>query len=122
MEAFQKSYLTRIIFPSHLNNNHHLFGGILMKWIDEIAYISALRFFKTRTVTNSIENIKFLMPIAQGDILELQSQIIEVGSVLITVQVDVWCEKPYSHEKELAASGLLHFVQVDENNNPLPIR
>ena len=38
----------KAIFPNTLNANETLFGGEAMKWMDEVAYITATRFTRQR--------------------------------------------------------------------------
>ena len=48
---------TRVIFPSTLNTQDSLFGGNIMKWMDEVAYITAVRYEREKMVTVSVEGI-----------------------------------------------------------------
>jgi len=59
----------KIIFPNFLNDNGNLFGGIAMHWMDEVAYMTAIRFSKKKMVTVSCEKVKFLLPINSGKIV-----------------------------------------------------
>lgn len=38
----------KAIFPNTLNANETLFGGQAMKWMDEVAYITATRFTRQK--------------------------------------------------------------------------
>lgn len=38
----------KIIFQSSLNDHETLFGGIAMQWMDEVAYITAIRYSKKK--------------------------------------------------------------------------
>lgn len=48
MEYKINSY--RFIFPEAANDNNTLFGGLAIKWIDEVAYITATRYTKKQMV------------------------------------------------------------------------
>ena len=50
----------KAIFPNTLNANETLFGGQAMKWMDEVAYITATRFTRQKMFTVNTENIYFL--------------------------------------------------------------
>lgn len=39
MESEHLTTQTRVIFPCTLNDNNSLFGGKIMQWMDEVAYI-----------------------------------------------------------------------------------
>nr|HMQ43287.1 acyl-CoA thioesterase [Mariniflexile sp.] len=34
----------KMVFPNTLNDHETIFGGTAMKWMDEVAYITATRF------------------------------------------------------------------------------
>ena len=42
-----------------------------MQWMDEVAYITATRYTRTKMVTTSIEKIRFLKPVNSNTIIEL---------------------------------------------------
>ena len=62
---------TRLIFPSTLNTQDSLFGGNVMKWMDEVAYITAVRYEREKMVTVSVDKIKFQKSVCCGSIIEV---------------------------------------------------
>lgn len=112
---------TRIIFHGSLNDRDTLFGGIAMKWMDEVAYITATRFLRKETVTVAVENIKFLLPANKGSIVEITGKVTEMGSVKIKVQVVVLVEDKNSDKQEKAIEADFWFAAIDENQNPIKI-
>lgn len=112
---------TRIIFPDALNDRNNLFGGNALKWMDEVAYITATRFLRKEAVTLSVENIKFSKPVKQGDIIEITGKVTEMGSVKLKVQVLVLVEDKNSDRQEKAIEASFWFAAIDENQNPVRI-
>lgn len=110
---------TRIIFADALNDRGILFGGTAMKWMDEVAYITATRFLRQESVTVSVENIRFLLSVIQGSIITISGKVIETGNVKIKVQVQILVEDKYSYKKAKAAEASFWFAAVDENQNPV---
>lgn len=110
---------TRMIFTDVLNDRGILFGGNAMKWMDEVAYITSTRFLKKECVTVSVENIRFLLPILEGSIIEIIGKVTEMGNVKIKVQVQILAEERFSNKKERAAEAFFWFAAVDENHNPI---
>lgn len=53
----------KVNFPHHLNPNNTLYEGEAIKWMYEVAYITAIRFIHQRMVTLNVENIRFLKPV-----------------------------------------------------------
>ncbi len=113
---------TRIIFPFALNDRNNLFGGIAMKWMDEVAYITATRFLRKEAVTVSVENINFLLPVNQGSIIEIKGKVTEIGFVKIKVDVHILIEDKYSDRQEKAIEASFWFAAIDENQNPIRIK
>lgn len=111
----------KIVFPSDLNNNSTLFGGLAMKWMDEVAYITAIRFTKRKMVTVSVEKIQFLLPIKTGEIIEIIGKIIKVGYVKLEILVNINIEDLNSDQKQKAVSATFIFASVDELNKPIAI-
>jgi len=116
-----KTTQTRIIFPESLNDHDTLFGGIALKWMDEVAYITATRFLRKETVTVAVESIKFLLPVNKGSIIEITGKVTEMGSVKIKVQVLVMVEDKNSDKQEKAIEANFWFAAIDENQNPVRI-
>ena len=60
----------KIVQPEYLNDQGFLFGGNLLKWVDEYAYITAsLDYPGNRFVTISLDEVNFKHPVHPGEIL-----------------------------------------------------
>ncbi len=109
----------KIVFSNALNNHNTLFGGIAMKWMDEVAYITAIRFSKKKMVTVSADKIQFLAPIKVGSIVEILGKVIKVGVIKITIQVDINIQDINTGKRTKATSAMFTFAAVDESNKPI---
>ena len=105
----------RVVFKNTINDYNTLFGGFAMKWMDEVAYITATRFIRKRVVTISTSSIKFDKPIPYGSIIELIGRVVKVGNVRLEINVEVFTEQKYSGEREKAFDGSFFFAAIDEN-------
>lgn len=85
----EQQYLIR---PSHINHYGRLFGGQLLKWIDEIAGIVAIRHSNAIVTTAAIDNLQFKAPAFEGDMIVLRGQITCVGRTSMEVRVDTYIE------------------------------
>ncbi|MHC1774769.1 MAG: acyl-CoA thioesterase [Lentimicrobium sp.] len=112
---------TRIVFPGMLNDQGILFGGIALKWMDEVAYISAMRYAGMKVVTVSVEKVSFLHPVNQGSIVEITGVVTKAGRVKLTVHVEIFEQEMYSDNKKLAAEAFFVFAAVDEHQNPMKL-
>ncbi len=109
----------KIVFPGDLNNNSTLFGGIAMQWMDEVAYITAIRFAKKKMVTVSVEKIQFLFPIKAGEIVEIIGKVVKTGYVKLEILVEIFIEDIISNQRQKAISALFTFAAVDHLNKPI---
>lgn len=111
----------KIVQPESLNDQGFLFGGNLLKWVDESAYITAsLDYPGNRFVTISLDEVTFKHPILQGEILCFDVQMIRKGRTSAMYKIDVRGEKLAGHNEPLFVTEIT-FVNVDANSQPSPI-
>ena len=111
----------KVVFSKMLNDQNNLFGGIAMQWMDEVAYITAMRFTRKKMVTVSTDRIKFLKPIKPGEIVEILGTVAKVGLAKITIQVELFTEQLDTEIKQKAIQGFFVFAAIDKNNKPMRI-
>lgn len=111
----------KAVFPNTTNHYDTLFGGTAMHLMDEVAFITATRFTRQRTVTVSSDRIDFKMPIPAGTIIELVGRVSYIGKTSLKIKVDVWIEQMYSDHREKAISGEFTFVAIDDNKKPVKL-
>ncbi|MEQ8244616.1 hotdog domain-containing protein [Fulvivirga sp.] len=103
--------------PEDLNPNQTLFGGSLLKWIDEEAAIYAIIQLDTqRCVTKYISEINFVSSAKQGDIIELGMEAIHFGNSSITLKCEV---RNKLTRKTILAVDKIVFVALDEQGQPM---
>ncbi|MBE3595729.1 MAG: acyl-CoA thioesterase [Hydrogenibacillus sp.] len=112
---------TRLIFPKDTNRHGTLFGGELMRDIDDVAAIAAMRHCRRQVVTASIDSIDFLKPIAQDDAITLEAFVTWTGTTSMEVFVKVIAENMLSGERQIAATAFATFVALDEGMRPVPV-
>lgn len=81
-----------LICPAHINHYGRLFGGQLLKWIDELAGIVAIRHCGGTVTTAAIDNLQFQAPAYTGDMIVLQGMVTGVGRSSMEVRVDTYRE------------------------------
>lgn len=81
-----------LICPAHINHYGRLFGGQLLKWIDELAGIVAIRHCGSTVTTAAIDNLQFQAPAYTGDMIVLCGMVTGVGRTSIEVRVDTYRE------------------------------
>lgn len=104
--------------PEDLNPNGTLFGGSLLKWIDEEAAIYAIiQLGSQKVVTKLISEINFVSSARQGDIIELGITASEFGRTSLTLRCEV---RNKITRKSILTVDRLVFVNVGEDGQPVP--
>jgi|TARA_B110000014_G_C20024927_1_gene531972 acyl-CoA hydrolase len=111
----------KAVFPNTTNHYGTLFGGTALQLMDEASFICATRFSRKRMVTISSDKIDFDKAIPEGSIIELIAKVIKVGKTSCKIKVDIYTERMYSNERELAVTGCFTFVAINEYKNPIPV-
>jgi len=111
----------RMIFDKSLNDKGNLFGGQAMKWMDEVAYITALRFARMTVVTISVDNVKFLKAIKPASMIEIIGRVIKVDHVKINIRIEIYTETQHSDTREKAVEATFVFAAVNNENKPIRI-
>ena len=110
-----------IVLPEYLNDQGFLFGGNLLKWVDEFAYITAsLEFAGNRFVTVSLDEVNFNHPVLPGEILCFDVECVRRGNTSLQYRVTVIGEKLAGHSEPLFATNI-SFVNVGPDGKSVPI-
>ncbi len=116
-----KTTIVRAVFPNTTNHYDTLFGGITLKWMDEVAFITATRFGRKKFVTVSSDRIDFNMPIPGGHFVELVGEVSKVGNTSLVVDVTLYLEEMYHRDKKQAVKGSFTFVAIDDERKPIAV-
>ena len=85
----EQQYLIR---PAHINPYGRLFGAQLLKWIDEVAGIVAVRHANAIVTTAAIDNLQFKEPAYSGQMIVLCGRVTYVGRTSMEIRVDTYTE------------------------------
>ncbi len=114
--------IAKVVAPATTNLNDTLFGGTLLAWMDETAFVTATRFGRCPFVTVSLERIDFEHPIPAATIVELVARVESVGRTSLKVRIDVFVEDMFKADRLKAVTGVFTLVALDEHKRPTPIR
>ncbi len=104
--------------PEDLNPNNTLFGGSLLKWIDEEAVIYAIiQLENPHVVTKLISEVEFITAPRLGDIIEMGFTATHFGKSSITLKCEV--RNKLTRQKVLTIEKLV-FVNLNEEGKPVP--
>ncbi|MDY7089446.1 MAG: acyl-CoA thioesterase [Actinomycetota bacterium] len=112
--------LSRIMTAVDVNLYGTVHGGVLMKFVDDVAGAAAARHSGGTAVTAAIDEIVFLEPVRVGDLVHAYAQVnwtgtssMEVGVKLSGERWDVVAAEPLT-----VATAYLVFVAVDKTGHP----
>ncbi|WP_454084285.1 acyl-CoA thioesterase [Georgenia sp. Marseille-Q6866] len=106
------------IRPEDLNANGTLFGGSLLRWIDEEAAIYAMiQLGNERVVTKYMSEINFLSSATQGDIVEMGLRATRFGRTSLTMRAEV--RNLFTRHSILTIDSIV-FVNLGEDGRPTP--
>ena len=106
-----------LICPAHINHYGRLFGGQLLKWIDELAGIVAIRHCGCTVTTAAIDNLQFRAPAYTGDMIVLRGWVTCVGRSSMEVRVDTYREA-LDGRREMINEAYIDMVAIDCHGKP----
>ena len=108
----------KLIKPEDLNAGGSLFGGQLLKWIDEEAAIYAMcQLDNNKVTTKFMSEIDFKSPARTGDVIEIGLEMSKIGTTSITFRCEARVKKT---EKTIITIEKIVFVNLDDQLRPTP--
>jgi acyl-CoA thioesterase YciA len=104
--------------PEDLNANGTLFGGSLLKWIDEEATIYAIvQMGNRRVVTKIMSEINFVASAQEGDIIEMGLTATDFGRSSLTMRAEV---RNMITRNSILTVDRIVFVNLGDDGRPAP--
>ena len=107
--------------PQDANMSGNVFGGTILKMVDEISFVSATRHARTNVVTASLDKMDFHSPVHIGDLVTLYSIVNAAWHSSMEVGVKVMAENVRTGEVRHTGSSYLTVVALDENGKPTEV-
>ena len=111
----------RLMMPTDANVMGNVFGGSIMKYMDEIAAMVAWRHAGTNVVTASIDRMNFYAPVYVGSVLVLKAAVNYVGTTSMEIGVRIEAMDPSSGKGTHTGSCYLTYVALDAKGRPTAI-
>jgi len=105
----------KLVMPEHLNHYGFLFGGYLLNWVDEYAWIAATMDYPGHNfVTIALDKVEFKKSIRKGTILKFIVDRTKQGNTSVQYRVNVFRKPSKTGEDDLAFSTCVTLVSIDE--------
>jgi len=108
----------RIMMPTDGNIIGNVFGGAIMRYMDEVAGIVAFHHARKIVVTASVERMDFYAPVYVGNLLILKAAVNYVGRTSMEVGVRIEAEDPLTGLTTHTGSCYVNFVALDDKGRP----
>ncbi|UCH81927.1 MAG: hypothetical protein JSW20_04695 [Nitrospiraceae bacterium] len=105
----------KLVLPGNLNHYGYLFGGDLLKWVDEYAWIAAtLEYPDCNFVTLAMDKVEFRKSVREGTILKFIIDKTKEGNTSVQYFVRVYRGNSLT-KNDIIFSTHVIFVRVDRN-------
>lgn len=112
----------KLVMTEHLNHYGFLFGGNLLKWVDEVAWMAASRDFPTCLfLTVAMDHVEFRRRSGNGDLLRFEAEQIGRGTTSVRYRVEVFKRPHDSTVEEQVFSTTVTLVRVDAEGRKIPL-
>ncbi|MBM4045861.1 MAG: acyl-CoA thioesterase [Planctomycetes bacterium] len=105
----------KLVMPENLSHYGYLFGGDLLKWVDEYAWIAAsLDYPRCNFVTVGLDKVEFKKSVRGGAILKFVVEKTREGRTSVQYRVTVFQGQTNDSASALVFSTHVTFVNIDE--------
>lgn len=111
---------THHVLTMHLGVAGTLFGGMLLAWVDEAAALYAHKAADNRFVTFELEKVRFLLPCAVGDIVEVGARPLKASRSGLQLELRV-ARLGKDDARETVLSTRAVMVAVDDEGRKMPV-
>lgn len=118
-----RTTLSRIMGPLDVNLLGTVHGGVIMKFVDDVAGVVASRHSGGPAVTAAMDEMVFLQPVQVGDLVYAHAQVNWTGRTSMEIGVRVVAE-PWNRAgvpPTPVATAYVAFVAVDADGKPRPV-
>ena len=113
--------MSHVMLPQDANPAGNVHGGVIMKHIDTVAGVVAVRHARCNVVTASIDRLDFFHPAYIGNLLTLKARLNFVGKTSMEIGVRAETENLLTGQIRHTASAYLTFVALDRSGRPTEV-
>ena len=112
----------KLIMPEHLNHHGFLYGGNMLKWIDELAYITANQEYPGHNfLTIALDDVVFRKAVRVGEIIRFVVERGRLGTTSVQYNVRAYGTRCHAEPDEVLFETRITFVSVDGQGKKKPI-
>jgi acyl-CoA hydrolase len=112
---------TEWVQPNDTNAIDIAHGGNVVKWMDEVGGLSAIRFSGEVCVTAAMRRVDFHHPIELGNAATLKAYVYKVGNTSIDVCIRVFGEDLLASSTKLTTQSYFTYVAIGQDRRPVEV-
>jgi acyl-CoA hydrolase len=113
--------MTILMTPDMSNFAGNVHGGILLKYLDQVAYTCATRYARTYAVTLSVDQVVFREPIHVGELVTFDAAVNRTGRTSMEVGVRVTTQDLVRQTVRHTNSCYFTMVALGPDGRPAPV-
>ncbi len=119
--SYSRSETSMLMMPNHANHFGKVHGGVMLQYIDQLAYICAAKHAGGPCVTVSVDRVDFIAPIEVGDVVTLQGAVNYVGTSSMEIGIRVTASNPQKGDIRHTNTSYVTMVGLDKNGKPIEV-
>lgn len=123
MPAVMDTYLENreMVQPNHANPHGVAHGGNVMRWMDEVGVMAAMRFAGETCVTARMDRVNFSRPVPIGDAALIKAYVYDAGETSMNVRIRAFTETVTTGEREPTTDSHFVYVAVGDDGQPTAV-
>ena len=113
--------MTILMTPDMSNFAGNVHGGLLLKYLDQVAYTCATRWARTYAVTLSVDRVVFREPIHVGELVTFQTSVNRTGRTSMEIGVRVTTQDLVSQVVRHTNSCYFTMVAIGPEGRPVEV-
>jgi acyl-CoA hydrolase len=113
--------MTILMTPDMSNFAGNVHGGLLLKYLDQVAYTCATRYARTYAVTLSVDQVVFREPIHVGELVTFDASVNRTGRTSMEVGVRVTTQDLVHQTVRHTNSCYFTMVAIGPNGRPVSV-
>ena len=110
-----------IVRPEHLNHYNYLFGGVLLRWVDEFAYRPQCASSPPPACTRATHEIEFTKSVKNGAMLRFQVEREKCGITSVSYRVVVYARDLQEHDEYHVFENVVTLVSLTKEGEKTPL-
>lgn len=111
----------RLMLPNDANPAGNVHGGVIMKFVDEVAGLVAHRHARRNVVTARLHRMDFLEPVFVGNALIMTGALAYTGRSSMEVRVRIEAEDLDTGDVAHTGTAWLTMIALNERGRPAPV-